>query len=67
MKQGTGHTTSTAHKTEPVSTAINPAAVAEIGVHQVRHTQVPMYEGRGLKAPMVGSTIHHCGSQGKHK
>lgn len=66
MKQGSGHTSVTAHKTEPKSHAISVPAVAEIGTHTVRHTKVPIYEGRGLKAPMVGQTNHHRGSQGKH-
>lgn len=52
-------------KTEPVSKAVNPAYAAELGVHEVRHTSVPMYEGRGLEAPMVGETTHKSGSQGK--
>lgn len=67
MKQGSGHTTSSAHKTEPVSKAVNPGAVGEIGTQVVRHTSLPLYEGRGLKAPMQGCTVHNCGSQGKHK
>ena len=67
MKQGTGNTTSSAHKTEPASKAVSPAAAGAIGVHTIRHTSLPMYEGRGLKAPMQGQTNHHCGSQGKHK
>lgn len=67
MKEGTGRTTSTAHKTEPIAHAVNPAAVSEIGIHSIRANSLPLYEGRGLEAPMQGTTIHHTGSQGKHK
>lgn len=68
MQQGkatSSHMGST--KTEPVSKAVSPGAVSEIGIHQVRTTSQPLYEGRGLKAPMTGETSHHSGSQGKHK
>jgi len=54
-------------KTEPQSSAVNVEHVADMGIHSIKHTSVPMYEGRGLEAPMVGTEIHHCGSQGKHK
>lgn len=54
-------------KVEPKSHAVPPAYGANIGIQEIRHTEVPMYEGRGLVAPHVGTTIHHCGSQGKHK
>jgi hypothetical protein len=65
MKQGTVKTT-TDYKTEPKSHAVNPAAVAEIGIHQIRYKSISLYEGRGLEAPMAGQTNHKCGSQGKH-
>lgn len=68
MKQGqaqSSHSGST--KTEPRSRAVNPAAVAELGIIESRVNSLPLYEGRGLEAPMRGTTIHHCGSQGKHK
>lgn len=68
MKQGTASTSKMGStKIEPRSQAVNPAAVADIGIHNVRTKSIPMYEGRGLKAPMVGTTTHHCGSQGRHK
>lgn len=68
MKQGSASSSKTAStKVEPISRAVSPAAVSELGIHQVRTTSVPLYEGRGLSAPMVGTTIHHNGSQGKHK
>lgn len=68
MKQGQAQSSGTAStKLEPIAHAVSPAAVSEIGIHQVRSTSLPLYEGRGLEAPMQGTTIHHCGSQGKHK
>lgn len=67
MKQGMGNNTNSGQKREPIVHAVSPAAVSEIGIHQVRSTSVPLYQGRGLEAPMQNSTIHHSGSQGKHK
>ena len=67
MKQGRATTSIVGStKTEPVSQAVNVHKVAEIGVQTVPTKQIPMYEGRGLKAPMVSETSHKCGSQGKH-
>ena len=68
MKQGQAtHSGSASTKTEPVSRAVNIPYVAECGIQTVRAVQVPMYEGRGLEAPMVGETSHKSGSQGRHK
>lgn len=66
MKQGTAKTIVSGTKVEPISHGVNVAAVAELGVHEVRTTSLPLYEGRGLKAPMVGETTHKSGSQGKY-
>lgn len=77
MKQGKATTSKMGStKTEPRSHAVPPAYAAGIGIkqgnhaadggHTVRHTSVPMYEGRGLKAPSVGTTSYTKGSQGKH-
>ena len=68
MKQGSAtHSGSGATKPETKPTAVSPAAVSRIGIAQSPTTQpVQMYQGRGLKAPMVGSTSHPSGSQGKH-
>ena len=67
MKQGRATTSFVGStKTEPVSRAVNPETVSEIGIHQVRHTSLPLYEGRGLQAPMVSETTHKSGTQGKH-
>jgi hypothetical protein len=67
MKQGTANSRAGDQKREPIAHAVSVGAVSEIGVHQVRGTSLPLYEGRGLEAPMQGTTIHHTGSQGKHK
>jgi hypothetical protein len=67
MKQGPGSNTQSGQKREPIPHAVNPAAVSEIGIHQVRETSLPLYDGRGLEAPMRSTTIHQSGSQGKHK
>lgn len=67
MKQGqASHSGMASTKVEPKSQAVNPEAVAGLGLQRVYYKPVPMYEGRGLKAPMVGETSHKCGSQGKH-
>ena len=58
--------TSSGGKIEPRSHAVSVPAVAEIGILESRTRSVPLYEGRGLEAPMVGTTIHKHGSQGKH-
>lgn len=76
MKQGhASHSGSGQTKVEPKSQGVNPGFVSQIGNHIGNHAErgdlsvrpIPMYEGRGLKAPMVGSMSHHCGSQGRHK
>jgi hypothetical protein len=68
MKQGQASSSGMGStKREPIAHAVNPAAVSEIGVHQVRATSLPLYEGRGLEAPMQATTVHESGSQGKHK
>lgn len=67
MKQGIGHSTDSGRKVEPSSKGVNPAAVAELGIHEVRTTSVPLYSGRGIEAPKATTSIHPSGSQGKHK
>lgn len=57
---------SVGYKTEPVSRAVPPAYPAELGILESRRVKVPMYEGRGLEAPMAGHTTHKCGSQGRY-
>lgn len=77
MKQGQANSSRMGStKREPSSQAVNPAYPGQLGAHFGNHADegdtprtgaVQMYEGRGLEAPMVGETIHPCGSQGKHK
>lgn len=67
MKQGTGNTTASGQKHEPVVHSVNPKAVSEIGNAQFKSSET-MHQGRGFTAPQPqGRTIHHGGSQGKHK
>ena len=74
MKQGQAtHSSSGSTKVEPISHAVSPAAVSQIGLmkgnhasdggHTVHVPPSPMMQGRGLKAPMVGVTVHKSGSQ----
>lgn len=66
MKQGQATTSIVGStKVEPRSHAVNVETVSEIGIHQVPSSKV-LYEGRGLEAPMAGTTTHEHGSQGKH-
>lgn len=51
-------------KQEPVSRAINPNAVGQIGIAQAVRPD-PMHQGRGYAAPSIGTSIHPRGSQGK--
>jgi hypothetical protein len=66
MKQGSASSSGAgSRKIEPISKAINPGTVADIGLQQVRmrpHKDL----GRGYKAPMASASNHPCGSQGKH-
>lgn len=66
MKQGRATSSGPgSRKIEPVSKAINPGAVADIGIRQIRmrpHKDL----GRGYKAPMTSSSNHKSGSQGRH-
>lgn len=64
MKQGSGTTTNSANKTEPVSKAVNPGAVSRMGNIVAPGTKPEqMYEGRGLKAPMAKCVTYPKGSQ----
>lgn len=68
MKQGQAQSSgSGSTKREPIAHAVNPAAVSEMGTQVIRSTSLPLYEGRGLEAPIQSTTIHQSGSQGKHK
>lgn len=67
MKQGKAMVSGPgSRKIEPRPMGVNPKAVADIGLQQVRTMPQPMHEGRGYKAPMGGSSNHAKGSQGKH-
>ena len=67
MKQGRAVTDRSAGtKVEPISHGINQNAVGEIGLQHVRYgASIPLYQGRGLKAPMNSIATHKAGSQGK--
>lgn len=67
MKQGRATSSSMGStKVEPNSRGVSVDAVADIGVQHIDLRPEPLYEGRGLEAPKAKTTIHHCGSQGKH-
>lgn len=67
MKQGQASTNvSAGTKVEPRPKAVLPEAVANIGMQKIYYKPIPIYEGRGLKAPMSGEECHPCGSQGRH-
>lgn len=77
MKQGQASSSKVAStKVEPNPRAVSPAAVSQIGVKQGNHASdgghtvnvkiPPLYEGRGLQAPMVGAKSHKSGSQGSY-
>lgn len=77
MKQGRATRDGSAGtKVEPKPRAVNPAAVEQLGTMLGNHVEgrgtlpgasVPLYEGRGLKAPMAGQTNHPSGSQRRTK
>ena len=65
------------YKTEPRAHRVSETAVSQIGTALGNHAMdsngrilrgasKPLYEGRGLEAPMNSSQSHHCGSQGKY-
>ena len=66
MTQGPVKNTSSGGKIEPMSHAVDEGAVGWLGLAQGIKGP-PLYEGRGLEAPKAMTTIHDCGSQGKHK
>ena len=66
MKQGTGNSRMGATKVEPKPRAVSPGAVSDLGIHQLRTRSEPLYQGRGYKAPMAGTSAHKSGTQGKH-
>lgn len=65
-------------KREPISHGVNVVHASQIGAAQGNHASdgggtmrtrsEPMYQGRGgIVAPKSAMTVHHRGSQGKHK
>lgn len=76
MKQGRASSSKMGStKIEPRSHAVPPAYAGRIGLQQGNHAtdkgtirtqSIPMYEGRGISAPMKSSTSHKSGSQGKY-
>lgn len=74
MKQGSGNSRAGDQKREPMSSAVMPGGVANIGLAQGDHADgkdfvpriTPLYSGRGYQAPAIASTSHKCGSQGKY-
>lgn len=66
MKQGQAQTSRMGStKVEPKSKAVSEVAIADMGLAHIRGNTTQLYKGRGLEAPMVGTTIHKSGSQGK--
>jgi hypothetical protein len=63
-------------KIEPISRAINPGAVGNLGTSLGNHAtdgngdmpfkQTPADAGRGYKAPGIGGKRHDRGSQGRY-
>lgn len=71
MKQGrASYDAVTGTKQEPVSKAVDPGAVGRLGNMEVTPqgyvVASPLYEGRGLEAPMKSQTTHKGGSQGEY-
>ena len=75
MKQGKAtHSGMGSTKVEPKTQVANQEFIermgAKVGNHSsegpVRVTKVPLYEGRGLEAPMKGTSTHKAGRQGRH-
>jgi hypothetical protein len=67
MKQGRASVSNVSDvKREPISHAVDVCTVADIG-QVTDYNSRPLYEGRGYQAPMVGTTSHKGGSQGRHE
>lgn len=67
MKQGSGSSSVGDTKREPISHAVDPGGVSQIG-NAVARNPSPLYAGRGFTAPApTACTTHQSGSQGKHK
>jgi len=68
MKQGRAtYDRVTGTKTEPNSRAVSPGGVDQLGQKVGTPGAVePLYQGRGLEAPMRSQVTHKSGSQGRH-
>ena len=70
MKQGQAtHSSVGSTKVEPKAHVVNVEAVADMGLQQSkvgRAQSAPLYQGRGLTAPMASETVHKKGSQGNY-
>lgn len=53
-------------KTAPVSKAVSPSLVSQVGLQYGRATSKTLYAGKGYKAPPTTTTSNPKGSQGKH-
>jgi len=76
MKQGSAPDKTEGGKVEPKPHKILPAWTNTMGNMHGNHVMekgdlpfatLQMDQGEGLRAPLASHTIHHCGSQGKHK
>ena len=68
MKQGRAdHSNMAGTKREPISHAVDPGGVSELGCIVAKNPQ-PLYAGRGFEAPAPkAETIHNRGSQGRYE
>jgi hypothetical protein len=77
MRQGQASYVKGDYKTEPKAHRVSETAVSQLGTALGNHAMdsggkilrgasKPLYEGRGLEAPMAGEQCHHCGSQGRY-
>lgn len=67
MKQGKASSTTSAPMTQPISHKINIDAVSQLGNHVGANPARAITSGPGVQAPVAACTVHHSGSQGKHK
>jgi hypothetical protein len=68
MKQGRATSNKSAGtQPTPVSRGVNVEHAASIGLKHIRTVNLPMYEGRGIEAPMQHEESYESGSQGKYK
>lgn len=73
MKQGTASSTQPEKKIEPRSRIVNPGGAGNIGLAMGNHAEegtftpriTQLYADRGYEAPMIRTTSHKSGSQGK--